>query len=377
MPIEGSLREFELGDIFQLLHLARKTGELRIVREPTGLRGVVVFSGGAVVGADLDEGAPRLGYMLYNAGKITEADLHRASELHAEDPGRGWALVFEALGIVEPDDLEKYVKFHVEESIYELLGWHDGRFAFVERPLRKSDNITWLPVESLLMEGARRADELSVLASAIDSPSAVPRLSERAATDGGILDLTPEQWEVVGRVDGLSDVKSIAWTLGRSEFEVAKVISKLAEQGLLQIEPHEEQRARPEQATALDLLEQEIERNELEAVQGRLERMLESDPDQPRVHYLVARVKERHGELSAAAAAYETAVRLDAQPGSARQRLGLVRLKQGDLDGAAREWTAYLRQAPDTSERRRLERAMTALRELQIIVGEFDGWEHP
>jgi hypothetical protein len=35
MPIEGSLREFALTDIFQLLHLSRKTGELRIVREPT------------------------------------------------------------------------------------------------------------------------------------------------------------------------------------------------------------------------------------------------------------------------------------------------------------------------------------------------------
>jgi len=376
MPIEGSLREFELGDIFQLLHLARKTGELRIIREPTGLRGAIVFSGGAVVGADVDEGAPRLGYMLYNAGKITEADLRRAGELYAEDPSRGWAQIFESLGVVEPDDLEKYVKFHVEESIYELLGWRDGRFAFVERPLRKSDNITWLPVESLLMEGARRADELSVLAAAIDSPSAVPRLSERAATDGGILDLTPEQWEVVGRVDGVSDVKSIAWTMGRSEFEIAKVVSLLAEQGLLEIESHEEVRAKPQQATAMDLLEQEIESNQLESAQARLEGMLESDPDHPRIHFLVARIRERRGELAAAADGYKTAIRLDPHVEGARQRLGLVRLKQGDVDGAAREWTAYLRQAPDTGERRRLERAMTALHELQVIVGEFDGWEH-
>lgn len=377
MPIEGSLREFELGDIFQLLHLARKTGELRVLREPTGLRGTVLFSGGAVVGADVDEAAPRLGYMLYNAGKITETDLQRAAQLHGDDQGLSWVEVFESMNVVEANDLDKYIKFHVEESIYELLGWRDGRFVFVDRPLRKSENITWLPVESLLMEGARRADELSVLASAIDSPRAVPRLSERAATDGGILDLTPDQWEVVGRVDGVSDVKSIAWTLGRSEFEIAKVVSRLTEQGLLQIESQEESPGKPREASAIDLLEEEIERHQLESAPARIESLLESDPDQPRVRYLAARVRELRGELASAAEGYETALSIDPQAGRARQRLGLVRLKLGDLDAAAREWTAYLRQAPDTRERRRLERGMTALRELQIIMGEFDGWEHP
>jgi hypothetical protein len=376
MPIEGSLREFELGDIFQLLHLARKTGELRVIREPTGLRGAVIFSGGAVVASDVDEGTPRLGYMLLNAGKITEADLHHADKLRSENRDRSWAEIFESLCIVETQDLEKYVKFHVEESIYEILGWHDGRFAFAERPLKKSDTVTWLPVESLLMEGARRADELSVLAAAIDSPSAVPRLSERAATDGGIIDLSPEEWEVVGRVDGVGDVKSIAWTLGRSEFEIAKVISGLAEQGLIEIESEDEAYTSPAPGSLMDLLEQEIERDQLDSARTRLDSMLETDPEEPRAHYLSARIRERAGELSAALEGYEFALDLDPQGGEARQRLGLVRLKQGDLDGAAREWTSYLRQAPDTNDRRRVERAMTALRELQIIMGEFDGWGH-
>jgi hypothetical protein len=376
MPIEGSLREFELGDIFQLLHLARKTGELRVIREPTGLRGAAIFSGGAVVAADVDEGTPRLGYMLLNAGKITEADLNHADKLRSENRDRSWAEIFESLCIVETQDLEKYVKFHVEESIYEMLGWQDGKFAFGERPLKKSDSVTWLPVESLLMEGARRADELSVLASAIDSPSAVPRLSERAATDGGIIDLSPEEWEVVGRIDGVGDVKSIAWTLGRSEFEIAKVVSGLAEQGLIEIESEDEGHARPAPGSLMDLLEQEIERNQLDSARTRLDSMLETDPEEPRAHYLSARIRERTGELSAAMEGYEFALGLDPQAGDVQQRLGLVRLKQGDLDGAAREWTAYLRQAPDTNERRRVERAMTALRELQIIMGEFDGWGH-
>lgn len=374
MPIEGSLREFELGDILQLLHLARKTGELRVVREPMGSGGAVLFSGGAVVGADIEGQTPRLAYMLYNAGKISELDLHRAERSHAEHSELTWAEIFESLGVLEAKDLERYLKFHVEESVYEMLGWEVGRFSFGERPLKGTDSVTWLPVESLLMEGARRADELSVLAAGVDSPNAVPRLAETAATDGGILSLTPAEWEILGRVDGVSDVKAIAWVLGRSEFDVSKVVSKMAEQGLLEIVSEAVEPV--PRSVASDRLEPSLTGEDLDAAREQIETMLKANPRDSRAHFLAARMLERAGRLKRAVTSYERALKLDPQLDEARQRLGLVRLKGGDLDGAARDWTAYLRTALDTAERRRVERAMTAVRELQAIVDEFDGWEH-
>jgi tetratricopeptide (TPR) repeat protein len=374
MPIEGSLREFALHDIFQLLHLSRKTGELGIVREPSGMRGVVRFRGGAVVGAELDEKTSRLGYMLLNAGKITEADLQRAGQLHSEEPRRGWHEIFGSLAVMESADLEQYMKFQVEEFVYEILDWDDGQFSFMERSVDDSQCVTWVPVESLLMEGARRADELSALTTTIDSSRSVPRLSETAAAESGILDLTPEEWEIVGRVDGVSDVKSIATTLGRSEFDVSKVLSKLAESGLLEI-GQDATRTRPPQEMMLDRAEELAERGELDAARVQIESVLENHGEEPRAHYLAARVLEGMDELKQAASGYEMTLSLDPLAEQARQRLGLVRLKLGDVDGAAREWTAYLRMAPDTQDRRRVERAMTALRELQIVLGEFDGRE--
>jgi hypothetical protein len=377
MPIEGSLRDFGLHDIFQLLYLSRKTGELRVVREPSGLRGGVIFSGGAVVSAEVDEPAPRLGYMLLNAGKITEGDLHRADQLRASQPGRSWKEIFESLGVVASDDLERYARFQVEEFVYEILGWQDGRFSFAERPVTESESVTWIPVESLLMEGARRVDELSALPATIESTAAVPRLSERAATEGGVLDLSPEEWEVIGRIDGSSDVKSIAWTLGRSEFEVSKVVSQLMEKGLVEIGTHEDARIKAPHEVELDRVEQLIGSEELDAARRHIDRVLRAHPDEPRAHYLAARILEHSGDLRSAAEGYEKTLSFDPLAEEARQRLGLVRLKLGDIDGAEREWTAYLRMAPDSSERRRVERAMTAVHELQIILSEFDGREHP
>lgn len=373
MPIEGSLREFGLHDILQLIHLSRKTGELRVVREPSGLRGAVVFSGGAVANAGVDEATPRLGYMLLNAGKITEADLQRAVELHGSDPKRSWFSVFESLAVVDKEDLQSYTKFQVEEFMYEILSWQDGRFTFGERSVAESECVTWIPVESLLMEGARRADELSTLPTTVHSENAVPFLSERAATEGNVLDLSPEEWEVLGRIDGNSSIKSIAWTLGRSEFNVSKIVARLVEKELVDVGPQGDSQTKPPHEVELDRVEALIANGDLNPARIQIDQALRSYPEEPRAHYLAARILECSGDLKAAAEGYETTLGFDPLAAEARQRLGLVLLRLGDVDGAAREWEDYLRMASDTSDRRRVERAMSAVRELQIVLGEFDG----
>ncbi len=227
------------------------------------------------------------------------------------------------------------------------------------------------------MEGARRADELSQLSTAIDSRRAVPRLSERAAGDSGVLDLKPEEWEVLGRIDGVSDVKSIATTLGRSEFDVSKVVSSLAERGLLEIGSQDSSRTRPPHEIMLDRAADLIERGQLDEARDKLGSVLDALPDEPRGHYLAARILEREGKLGEAANSYEETLSLDPLAAEARQRLGLVKLKLGDIEGASHEWKAYLRMAPDSPERRRVERAMTALHDLELVLGELDGREHP
>ncbi len=372
MPIEGTLREFALPDIFQLLHLARKSGELNIVKAPSGVRGAVLFSGGAVVDARLADKSARLAYMLLNAGKISEADLRKADRTHAEDPSRTWKEIFRALGSVTAEDLDEYAKFEVEEYVYEILDWRDGHFVFSERAIADSERVTFIPVESLLMEGARRADELSALGASLEGSAAIPRLAERAATDAGILDLTPEEWEILGRVDGAANVRTIAWTLGRSEFDVSKVVSSLVGKGILEIGARRELDASKLYRDLLDEAADLIERNELHAAKDRIDSVLKDREDEPRARYLAALVLEREGDLRGAERGYEGALKLDPLAHEARKRLGLVRLKQGDIAGAARSWKSCLQVASDDSERGRFERGVRALRDLQTLISELD-----
>lgn len=374
MPIEGALRELAMPDVFQLLHLSRKTGELFVAQEASGRRGTVIFDNGAVVSAEIDGPTPHLGQLLLTAGKITEADLRKAEAVREAWPGRSWGDVFTSLEVVNAQEIDKYVKFQVEEVVYDILEWRDGRFSFSERALSGSDRVTWVPTESLLMEGARRADERSALPAAIDSTGALPRLSP-SAVDGGIVDLSPGEWEVLGRIDGESDVKSIAWELGRTELDVSKAVAQLVQKGLVEIAAAEAAKTKPPHELALDRAAELIERGETEAARVQIVQVLEEHGSEPRAHYLAAYLAERYGGLDEAVAAYQRTLKVDPLAGDARLRLGLAHLKRGDLQSASREWTAYLRMAPDGLDRRRVERAMSAVHELERVVEEFDGRE--
>lgn len=374
MAIEGRLRDLALHDLLQLLYLSRKTGKLRVINE-TGGRGSITLKSGAVVSAEVEEASPRLGHLLLNAGKITEADLRRADQAYSRDRTRSWRDIFQALGVVNEEDLDRFVKFQVEECIYEILGWQEGGFSFADREVEDSESVTLIPVESLLMEGARRADELSVLAETVESPKAVPKLSARAV-EGGVLDLTPQEWEVLGRVDGVATVKSIAWSLGRNELEISKVVARLLELGLLEIESQDAGFVRSLQQVTLDHAERMIQRDEISRARRQIEAVLQHNPEDPRAHVLAARALEKSGNLLGAAEEYERALSVDPDVAEARQRLGVLRLRLGHIDGAAREWTSYLEMAPESADRARIERALAAVRELQCVLGELDGREH-
>ncbi len=372
MAIEGSLREFAVQDIFQLMYLSRKTGELVIIREPHRERGSVVFDSGAVVRADVEGQASQLGHLLLNAGKITEADLVRAEAIHEQSPLRDWTEIFPSMGVIGREEMEKYVKFLVEELVLEMLDWQDGTFSFGERGVEESEKVTWIPTESLLIEGARRADELSALPTSIASNDTVPRYND-GASEGGTLDLLPEEWELLGQIDGAQDLRTIAWALGRSEFEVSKVVSKLVGQGLLEIGPPDVARTRPPHEVLLDHAEELIRTGDLEKAQGRVDSVLRDHTEEPRALYLRALISERLGKLAVAVAGYEKTISIDPLAADARLRLGLLRFRGGDLRGALNEWTSYLRMSQDSPEKQRVERAVSAATELQGVLDEIDG----
>lgn len=185
--LEGSLHEFALADVLQLLELGRRTGVLRIDDEARGLAGDVALADGAVTGA-------RLGA--------------RAAAREAD----------------------------VQAIVCALLEARVGRFAFV--PAREPDgdaparpSVRRVRVEAILVEAARRADEWARLADLVPHAAAVPTLVDLGASDP--LSLGARQWALLAEVDGARDVVGLAAALGRDPLELAGALGELARLGLV------------------------------------------------------------------------------------------------------------------------------------------------
>jgi hypothetical protein len=239
VALEGPLKELQLHDVFQLLELGRKSGVLRVRSELRQMTAVVCFDRGAVVAAGLGDEPPLLGAMLLRAGKIAEEDLARARACQAEGDGRRIGDVLVALGAIPRRELDRQLKVRVEETICELLGWHEGYFRFeegatpadavVEAPVR-------LPTEALLMEAARRLDEWSRIETKVPHLGVVPKLPPLEQGTNGRLDLVPFEWELLAAVDGARDLRELADVLGRSELEVARTVFGLTSAGVLALD---------------------------------------------------------------------------------------------------------------------------------------------
>lgn len=247
MAIEGPLRELGIHDVFQLLDLSRKTGMLRVVSELREDEGLVVFDGGRVVQATIRSKALPTEFALLEAGRITKADLERARARVAGRAGADIVAMLVDIGAISQKELDRQLRLHLESVVFELMSWQEGFFSFEERARNDMpmDARISVSTESLLMEGARRIDEWSRIADVVPNARVVPELApveeyaSGAASDadeaGPMLDLLPHEWQVLTMIDGARDLRGIAASLGRDEFEIAKIAYGLATTGVIQL----------------------------------------------------------------------------------------------------------------------------------------------
>jgi hypothetical protein len=221
VPLQGSLEEAALPDVVQLLSLGRKTGCLALTNGT--LRGEIFLDQGRICYALVYHRRDRLGDLLVRSGKITREQLDEAIAQHQSGAHRVSKLLVES-GQVEKAELERFVRIQVEESVYFMFTWHNGSFTFTSnvRP-EHQDFLVSIDPEGLLLEGARRVDEWSVIEKKIPSFDLVFRI-DRARLQGAAASLSEEQRRLAPLLDGTRDVAALVDATGYSEFEVGKAL---------------------------------------------------------------------------------------------------------------------------------------------------------
>ncbi len=227
MALEGSLRDFGLADILQLIFFQRKTGVLTLESRLDKIR--ILFIDGHIVGADSKRRteAIRLGKILIKKGLIREGDLESLLEDQQKSNLRLGSFLVRN-GYARREDIAEVLEGQIKETVIQLFGWKEGSYEFVPQaiPVDKELPIS-IDTQHLLMEALRIVDEWTLIEGKITLDTVFVRESDE--TSG----LSDTEREILLLVDGDNDVSTVIDMSGRDDFEVSKTLVSLAERGII------------------------------------------------------------------------------------------------------------------------------------------------
>lgn len=229
MAIRGSLGEATLADVLQLLALGRKTGCLSVFEGQNF--GRIYLHAGRVTSATIINRKDRIGDILLRNGAIDRNTLQAAVDRQDGQRSRRLGQILVDAGAISRDELERYIAIQVEEAVYFLFTWTSGAFHFEPGVTPEATDILLsLNPESLLLEGARRVDEWTVIRRKIPSTDLVLELTadRTPAPD----ELTAEQRRLLPLVDGVRSVRELVDESGLLDFEGCRALFGLVQAGL-------------------------------------------------------------------------------------------------------------------------------------------------
>src|SRR6476661_4147460 len=207
MAIKGSLKEASLPDVIQLLFLGRRTGCLALADQHNF--GTIYLDEGQIVYAAIVNRRDRLGDILVRNGRITPDQLQKAIEAQDDDRQHKLGEILVNLGTLTRAELEDYMRLQIEEAVYYLFTWTSGTFNFEAgvKPERE-DFLVRISPEALLLEGARRVDEWSLIEKKIPSFDLIFSVDQHHIAQSAPT-LSAEQQRLLPLIDGTRDVRQV------------------------------------------------------------------------------------------------------------------------------------------------------------------------
>lgn len=175
MGLEGNLKDFDLSDILQLIHMGQKTGALEVVAETES--GVIFFQNGSAVHAV-------------------------AQDLSGD------------------------------EAVNRILRWRQGHFAFKPDAATGYKSIK-TPLQHLVLDAARQIDEWTDIQKLIPSLDLVPAIEENPSAGTEDIQLQPNEWRVLAIVDGSKTIRDLIRDGHMGDFETCKILYGLVSSGLV------------------------------------------------------------------------------------------------------------------------------------------------
>jgi hypothetical protein len=227
MSLAGDLRTMSLPDVLQWISVGRKTGTLHVRR--ASIHKKIAFQEGVIFSSWSNDPRESLSQFLMRGRRLGEEQLFRAM-LTAEEEGRPLGGVLVSSGILDEDDLRATLNRKVEETVYDLFLWPEGRFEFAERELPQEIHIhTEMPVTAVLLEGVRRVDEWARIREVFPTVNVTLAVG-RAAVEDAI------EEQALHLAAGGRTLAEMSLEMYLSEFDTASLFYRLWEKGAVAVD---------------------------------------------------------------------------------------------------------------------------------------------
>jgi len=249
MALSGTLKDFGIADILQLIGHQTKTGRLTL---KTGQAEVEVsFKDGTVIFASdkARNSKDLLGSLLLRAELLTKEQLDEALNTQQRTLKRLGDILSDS-GVVAPAQLSQMMRLQTTETLYKLFGWKNGSYEFSQEEVDATRG-AFEPIraESVLLEGFRRMDEWPALKKKLPWTDATfeslkPLDAATPSAEGASDDAHGEEGKpgprhkLVYTLAGAGrTVEQVADASRLGEFEAVKALNDLVEWGYLKAIP--------------------------------------------------------------------------------------------------------------------------------------------
>jgi outer membrane protein assembly factor BamB/tetratricopeptide (TPR) repeat protein len=344
MAIKGDLWSMDLTQVFQMLSLNQKEGQL-IIDLGGGRRRAVLFCRYGITHLPIcdlnDEGTLHHVIKRRNIAGGSVLEARKRYERHDKS-------LIEALkevGLIKRSWLLPLLRERIQSQLLDLFFLTAGKFEFHEESVQKhlsgleeeERDAFFFSVEEIIMEGSHRVDEWSGIRELVPSTDEIYhaiRTPSQVGEDG----MPPDMAEVLMALNGVRDVNEVVEITQLGFYRVCGYIADLLRDGYIQ----------PADPRMLSGTAQALFQNgRLDEALRVFHRLLALTDDDPDVRLKIALIYERQGEFLKAAGNYRKLADHYLREGSIVQGYEyyqtVLRLIPTDLDALGRLIGLYLR----------------------------------
>lgn len=234
MALKGNLKDFSITQLLNLINLAKKTGALYIDGENEIAR--LFFRSGKLCYVQIGQQQASILRLLLNAKVISQAQYGLLSERTKSLNEKEVGLFLVNSGYMDQEDIFRVLEDQITELMRTLFTWGEGVFHFEQSELPPEDKIpVRIDLESIIIEGARKLQELEDLKAEIPSLEMCLKFAERPEMSIQKVKLSPEEWRVISYVNPKNTIHQIASTLKMNELEIRRIVYALLQAGLVEM----------------------------------------------------------------------------------------------------------------------------------------------